>query len=642
MLRSAITCALVLTLGATVQGCFFLPFDPDPEVVSGSPCQRVNLMDGLDEESTQEIADLYDCLNQSHAFEALGPSVDVLVEGSDRHVESLGAHAAHIVNRAPELIPIGQGLTLVRELLGAQDEFLLDALHLVAEWVYGLPWPEVERLAEQGSLADARLLAEGPLGHMVPILRVWAQVIVDEDDIVASGEILDHMLSMPELLDTLVTLRELLAANDEHHLFDDFAANWGEFFLTAHDDATGENHLITAADALVTPSTAIAGQPMAVEAMLPYVDPIMDDLVVRGRLVEGIGDLADAGTLDDLPDQLRVLMTVDMTGGTLEPGEESALEAALVLLDEADAEFSCLDLISTDSVSVWLLQEIVTLGLEANTVEDLVDLIDGMYDWLVDVVDLACTIPAILHTHFEAIIRLAESGALQTLIPLLYAIADPDDPSHNYLRELVDIVHIALLVDLVEPLESLLAPTLGQPFMPAVLAILGAYVDPAYPLAAGDVYTLLDVADYLITPPQGEGYDRAPLVIAGRILDGIVDGEPEELDAFLVAWGDLLVDEDAVTNRLLYGIDGLLALDPELRSLDLLGDIFNDEDVCTHWLLLFEDQAFMDALGAPGTPDGQEVPMAMLGRLIADGTAGDLLVLLGWVVETLEAVGVEF
>ena len=639
-----------MVLAGLLPGCFFLPFDPDPGLVAQSPCHDVNIMNGLDEESTGEIRSLYDCLNQSGDFDALEPAVDQLVTGSDRHVSSLGTHAAHIFNRAPDVIPIWETLTAVRQLLLDEDEFLLEALHLASEWVYGVPWPQVQQLEEQGQLQDADLLANGPLGHLVPVLRVWAEVIVDEHEQIAvsadpydyiqvCGDILDHLLSMPELLDTLITLRELLADNANNHLFDDFPLNWGEFFIATHDDTTGDNTLIDALDELASPATELPGQVMPIEAMMPSVDPIVSDLVVRERLVDGVGDLYDNGTLSELPDQLIVLMTIDMYGGTLGPDEESAFEAALVLLDEADSEFNCFDLIEADSVSVWLLQEIVILGLEADTIEELVALVEGLYDWFFGVVDLMCTVPQILETHFEAIIRLAESGALQTLIPLLYALADPDDPSHNYLRELVDIVHILVACDSITPIERLLVPTLGQDFMPEALAILGAFVDPDNPLAAGDVYTLLDVMDYLITPPDGEGYPRSPLIIGARAVDGIIEGEPAELDAFLVTWGELLVDENAVTNQILYNIDGLLALDPELQTLDYVGDILGDPDLCEHWLLLFEHQGFMDALGAPGTAGGDEVPMALLGRLVADGTTSDLVLLLGWMLDVMHDLG---
>jgi hypothetical protein len=638
--------ALGLLLLVQGSGCFFLPFDPDEEMVYGSPCLDVNILDGLDETDSAEIQDLFDCLNQSGTFDPLVPVVDEIVAGSDRNLEPLAYHAAAIVNTAPDLIPIWETLGATQQLLIEENEFLLDALHLVAEFVYGVPWPDVEELAAAGDLQNAELLADGPLGHLVPVLRVWAEVILDADDVEDSGEILDHMLSMPELRDTLVTLRELNRDNETNHLFDDFSEYWGEFFVQTHDDVTGRNTLVDAMDALVSPVPQYDGQPLAIQTMLPYAEPMFADEVVRQRLVEGIGDLYDHGTLDDLPDQLFWLMTVDMHGGSLDPGEESAFESAMVLLDEADAEFVCdplgLELVYIDSVSVWLLQEIVNYGIDAHTIEELVSFVEGMYDTVIDWVAFACDVPPILLTHFDAIIRLAESGALHTLIPLLNSLADPDVADHNYLRELVDIVHLLVALDLIAPIEGLLAPTLGQHFMPAVLAGIGAFVDPSYDLAGGDVYTLLDVVIYLITPPEGDDlYERAPLIIAGRIVDGIIAGEPDELDAFIVTWGELLAHPDAVTHDIQYGIEGLLDLDPDLKSLDYVGDILDHEEVCTHWLLFFENQGLMDALGMPGSAGGQEVPLAALGRLIADGTTEDLILLLAWLTDLLAVLGID-
>jgi hypothetical protein len=628
----------LLCLGS---GCFFLPFDPVDEMRAGSPCLDVNLLDGLDETSSAEIQNLYDCLNQNGAFDAIEPVIAEVVDGSDRDIQPLAMHVAVVFNAVPSRIPLWETLGAVQQLLLEENAFLMQALQLVAEFVYGAPWHEVEQLEQAGELQNAAILAEGPIAHLVPVLRVWAEVILDADDVEDSGEILDHLLSMPELRDTLVTLRELLRDNDNHHLFDDFSENWGEFFLQAHDDTTGRNTLVDALDALVSPVPQEPGQPIVIEKLLEPGDEILSDVVARERLVDGIGDLYDDGTLSELPDQLRYLMTIDMHGGTLDPGEESALESALVLLDEADAPFDCFELIHTDSVSVWMLEEIVILGLEADSIDDLIFLIEDMYGWLIEVVDLLCEVPAVLKTHFDSIIRLAESGALYTLIPLLYAVTDPYGSEHNHLDAVIDLVQMAIAYDLVAPLEALLAPTMGQDFIPAVLAIVGAFVDPSYELAAGDVYTLLDVVDYLITPPDGEGYDRAPVVIAGEIIDGIIAGAPAELDAFLVTWGELLADPDAVTNHIMYDIEGLLDLDPDLQTLDYVGDILADEEICTHWLLVFENQGLMDALGAPGSAGGDEVPLAMLGRLIADGTAEDLILLLAWVTDMLGALGIE-
>ncbi len=644
MRRSLLLLGLLLLVQGT--GCFFLPFDPDEEMVYGSPCLNVNLLDGLDETDSAEIENLFDCLNQSGTFDPLQPVVDEVVAGSDRNLEPLAYHAAAIVNTAPDLIPVWETLGATQQLLLEENEFLLEALHLVAEFVYGVPWPEVEQLALEGDLHNADLLADGPLGHLVPVLRVWAEVILDQDDVEDSGEILDHLLSMPELRDTLVTLRELLRDNDNHHLFDDFSEHWGEFFIQTHDETTGRNTLVDALDALVSPVPEYEGQPLAVQTLLPHAEPMFEDEIMRQRLVEGIGDLYDRGTLDDLPDQLTWLMTVDMHGGPLDPGEDSALESALILLDEADDEFVCdvfgYEYVEIDSVSVWMLQEIVNYGIDAHTIEELVAFVEDLYDTVIDWVAWACDVPPILLTHFDSIIRLAESGALHTLIPLLYAIADPDVAAHNYLEELIEIVRLALALELVAPLEALLAPTFEQDFMPSVLAIIGAFVDPSYDLAAGDVYTLLDVIIYLITPPEGDTlYHDAPLVIAARIIDGIIAGEYEELDRFIVTWGELLADPDAITHHILYGIEGLLDLDPDLQSLNYVGDILAHEEVCTHWLLFFEDRGLMEALGMPGSAGGHEVPLAALGRLIADGTTEDLILLLAWLTDLLATLGID-
>lgn len=71
MRRSLLLLGLLLLVQGT--GCFFLPFDPDEEMVYGSPCLNVNLLDGLDETDSAEIENLFDCLNQSGTFDPLQP-----------------------------------------------------------------------------------------------------------------------------------------------------------------------------------------------------------------------------------------------------------------------------------------------------------------------------------------------------------------------------------------------------------------------------------------------------------------------------------------------------------------------------------------------------------------------------------------
>ena len=162
--RTLVASALLLLGG--LPGCFFLPFDPVDETRAGSPCLDVNLLDGLDEDSSAEMLALYACLNQNGAFDALDPVVDEVVEGSDRNLDPLAMHVAVIFNAVPDKIPIWETLGAVQQLLLEENAFLLQVLQLVAEFVYGVPWPEVAELEEAGQLQDAALLAEGPITHL--------------------------------------------------------------------------------------------------------------------------------------------------------------------------------------------------------------------------------------------------------------------------------------------------------------------------------------------------------------------------------------------------------------------------------------------------------------------------------------------
>ena len=43
----------------------------------------------------------------------------------------------------------------------------------------------------------------------------------------------------------------------------------------------------------------------------------------------------------------------------------------------------------------------------------------------------------------------------------------------------------------------------------------------------------------------------------------------------------------------------------------------------------------------PGSAGGHEVPLAALGRLIADGTTEDLILLLAWLTDLLATLGID-
>jgi hypothetical protein len=373
-----------------------------------------------------------------------------------------------------------------------------------------------------------------------------------------------------------------------------------------------------------------------VQALQP-VDSILEDTVAIPRLVDTLGGLYEGGDLQVLPGQLHSLLTIDVNGSGLHPGEETAFEALFLLLEEADQPVDC-PLFYEESLALFILEMIA--GWDASTLETLVPFTESLAPTMLPLTGFLCSTPIApgVVDHLPSITRLAETGALHALVPLLDALYDGGS-SHNKLREVLDLLMALQRGGAIPALSDHALEELDQPFMGNVLEIVGAFVAPTDPEAEGDIYTIIAVVDFAVSPPPGQGYEGSPIGLMAETMRQTVTVERDRLAVWLQRWAVLLLDPSTESNSFLNYFAPLLALDPDLDSAASFGGLLGDSSVLRSALLIIDTDAVAEAMGSSTEPGGGEGPLGLIGRISADGTLEQLLSLLAWAVDLMDEIG---
>ena len=179
--------------------------------------------------------------------------------------------------------------------------------------------------------------------------------------------------------------------------------------------------------------------------------------------------------------QIHSLLTIDVNGAGLQPGEETAFEAMFLLLEEADQPVDC-PLFHEESLALFILEMIA--GWDASPLEALVPFTESLAPPMLPLTSFVCSNPIDpgVIDHLPSITRLAESGALHALVPLLDALYDGGS-SHNKLREVLDLLMALQKGGAIPALGDHALEELDEPFMGNVLEIVGAFVAPTDPEA---------------------------------------------------------------------------------------------------------------------------------------------------------------
>jgi hypothetical protein len=625
----------LLVLAALLIGCVGngLPqaVEPTGEGVD-SPCFKANLLDGLSETDSGELRALWRCLNLNGGFSELEPIVLAMEVGTVRGGGAAEFELARTINGIAPSADLVGWLKQAAHLLKEEDVFLLHVVHTIAEWAYGDPWGQVELqwAAGGGQYGEPGATDAGLVAPLFPLFGTLGAAVLDTDQVPEIASALEDMASMPQLAEVLDTVARMVDG-PEVVLFQNMpVASAG--YLEASPGPGGRNTLLDAVEAITTPADGLLGETVLVAA-LPPVDRIIDDVDARDRLIDALGSLYVDGALDELPGQLHRLTTQDAHGSGLEEGERTALEALIALLEAADQEVNCV-LLTVDNLSVFLLETVARW--DPDNVAFLIEASEDLVQLVIDLGGPICSgIDPQLGDFAPSLVRLAESGALDALIPILGALDES-----GRVPEIVEILSAIERGDATASIALHGRQVFDGPFLGNLLEILGAFVDPQDPVSRGDIHSLLEVVDRIVSPPIAGGYGDTPLGLMDAPLRATVAAHHDLLNDFLLQWAVLLRTEGSESNEFFEHIAPLLAIDPELDFLQTVGTLVGQAETLESLMLLAECDEVRAALAAgAGRRPGESGLLGLLARMASDGSLEAALVLLSWTAEALDAIG---
>lgn len=606
------------------------------------PCWNVNLVDGLDEESTQEIHSLFDCLNKTGNLAPLA-EIDEALDQETRFQEPAGLALARLTNALPT-----SGFDVfgvAGKLLQLMDQFFDDAEVVQAvtvEIIHGVPFSEVDQAVHEPSS-----------GLIVPLLGVTQQaatVLLDQGASAHSAlvEATDSQLMADAFCSVVGTMQ---SEDDELSAFtDDLLPNLGSAWILASNssndiwpEASGNSvrDLIDFVD--------FTGESSTFGTAEDDIRSILGDSRVQRSAKDALVDAANAGHFTLLTRQLLHLASVDPDGrGLSGPGAEdiSALRAGLRMLDAANDELVCtIPLVGYDielgNLSVEILKELTEM--DTDTAVERLDLLGdvlgfGFTQVLADALVSSGACPAFtqqLLNDLRVIERLNDpevENLVAVVQGLLNAVYVPG--GQNRLAETVNIASTLHRSGAMLPMEEALRDLSESDLSSAATTLLLSVIDPsslntsACPEGAAPL-SFDSLWGYLHDGFSGESEDTGLLEVAAAVRDS-----PE-------AW--VLLDRAA-----------LLAANPDARvqelprlSIELLTapsgneaaaiakKLVADLELYRAALTLAENQALVASLTEPSGDHGG--PLVFLAKLILSDTVTVMLQTINLVLDSLGA-----
>lgn len=620
--------------------------DWSDQVSPAGPCWEVNILDGLDESSTEELHGLFDCLNQGGNLAPFSGIVDAM-DTDSRSGIPLGVELAQLVNGLPDVdVDVFSFAGFALDLIEQEPGLIGDGLSVVVELMYGDAYDDI---AVTGPASSASALDNGVIRPALPVLAQTAGSMLDDGPGITA--MLSDAMASEEAADGVCTVVALSTDPTTADLSADLLPNLGAAITHARSPdndrwagASGDSLRDLVAVLLV--ETGGDSQTL-VEALSPDLLAILTDVALRDRLLVALEGAESDDLLDPLPQELLYLASVDIDGGALSAGEDSALLSLLRMLHAANGELSCsidvfgffeFDNLSVEILGLLAQQEpgTVTAGLEL-----LGPLLgNSVVEWLINGFVGLETCPLLteqLVDDLESIDRLNDdetANLVIVLLDLLGAFYQNDDTDKT--TELVQILSMAYARGTIPPVEEALRDLAGSDIARDLTDLIPVLLDPS-DLTTADCPTgsaPLDfdgVLDVVVIALEEDDSGETPLVALEPVLFPVLTHE--NTWTILGNLSGLLVDNDA---RLQDSIDllvRLIALDPELTLLYDNVDLLADPTLITPVLKLAESEALAEAVGeAELTNEG---PLPFTARLITSDILQTLLRTIDLVLEAL-------
>ena len=608
---------------------------------SGGSCHDVNLLDGLDTDSGDELLNTFYCLNQSGNLNAFVPTVESLREPSRDQQEG----ALHLALGFNALLQADLNvLSLAGSLLEwmeTDSPLLEDSLKIVVELIYATPYSALEG-------ADApSLQSDLDNGALVPLLGGLREgLIAALDDNLAPLEMMDDALHSEKTLSLLHSLSALTQSKDEgfRHRMDDLLADFGAAIVDSQSPENNRtssgsgNSLEDVARALILNKDDKSRS--AIELAEEAAGSLFQDNNAQSRVIDALEGLQDRDALRTLPLQLRYLSDVPADVGSFGPGIDSALVSLLRLIHNANTSVECevnwgfgSYKIELGNLSVALLEAFAELDptLTTESVDILGDILDlPLTDTILNVI-AALNVCPVMDEQFvddlASIDRLNDSAAGDLLLVLVEVLKAIGEGSNSKIPEMVDLLSIPHAVDATIPLEELLRDLGGSAFLESLAAFAGPslnpteYLDPStFPegvevLEFDDLWAIAAAA----FEPQSNG--KTALQQTLPLLEAIV-ADPNSWNG-IHNLGSLLADARSETAALLDLMPTLLELDPELQLTRQISGIFFDVETAEHFAKVLEIPNLYAAVSA-SSEEGPG-PLVFVAQLQLSGTLQRLL-----------------
>lgn len=628
-MRPALRTAALLAL----VGCDFAPSGEDwgAQLAPSGPCYEAGLADGLDD--TDEVHAVFACVNATGALDAYAP-LDAALDAPTRD-----GPAGAVLLAWVDVLPTAD-LSLPGLLDGAQalledPSDLMLVLRLGFELVYASAW---STLGDDVPLNSTSSLELGALVPLLPTAGAIAGVVLD--DRLAPLDPVVEALRSDTLRDAAWTLASV--GTSTHPDLEVLADAWPDDLADAvartrdpandrWSEATGDSLRDLAGQ--VFTRTGNDGRP-TIEHLGDPLRPVLADAIVRDRLEAAIADEWDAGRLQNAVPELVHLASVDVRGGELADGEDSALVALVRLLHDANVDVDCtIDLglfdidIALGNLSVALLQRMA--DWDRDTVAGGVDLLGAVLgvDLTDDVLELVADsgvcpeIDAQLVSDLHALDRFNDPE-VGDLLYVMLAVLEALDAQESRVPELVDLVSTVHAFGLVEPGEEVLRDLADAPLVAHLVGFVPVLLDP-WAFHDPDVFPLyVEPLDF----DAAWGVVEAALEEDG---DGVTDlGRLSGvLNAFMAQEGSwtalgnlaaLLAQPEAEVRGALPLLADALAADEQMTWADDAADLLEDEALSRPVLVLVECDALREAVAT--TELTQPGPLPFTATLVRSGS----------------------
>jgi len=624
-------------------------FGPSREPISDQlnpegPCWSVDLSDGLDDQSTEELHQLFNCLNRTGNLEPF-VSLDSAFEAEDRSGDPVGLTLVRMGNELPRspfdvLGLVGQVLELLRD---RRDDVVL-AMEMVVEGIYSRPYSEI---TNDFDLDDPAALEQGLAKPAIKLLARIATVMLDAGpglrERVVEG--LDSELTQSGIC----TFTTVMDSGDPEieSMVDTLIPHLAEAWSLSND--TSNNLWDRGSGNSIRDLVELVEQRIDAGAMENIEAPLLallSDTLVQANTKQVLSDTVDAGHVDTLPDQLLYLASVDVKGRALTAAaaaDISALQAGIRLIHRANQPLSCTAIIElplVDNMAVTILQELAQL--ETREVEDslgfLVDILEGDFaPWFLE--SLAdqglCDgfTPGLLE-DMKVLERLNDPE-VGNLVEVIHGMLDAvyPDVGEDRVEELVQVLADLHAEGLIPPVEEVLRDLVSSPMLDDITTVIPAIIDPGQ---LGDISCEEPVVplhyDQIWEAARealetGDSNENHTAVITDTLLDS------DELWLILDRGAQLGLEPDAHIHAMPSFVMEILTSEAAEGGSDMIRDTLEDEDIWEGTLTIIESHAIRDAVLEPS----EEVagPLPYLAHLIVSDTVTVMLQTLDLVLDSL-------